>query len=465
MSKGRSVFILAIFFCLGIILEKALGFSFWFCYVLSLLLFLVILIAAKKGWRSFAVFLCGLIFMLGALSLSSRRLNPRCHISRFLSYKETSYTVKGVVLNEPVLKNDRLFFFLGAEEIRVGELTFRCCGEIRVSLKRAQEISCADELIILGRLTRSFGKWERPDNNGMVVMAPEMPARLLGVRAHSLLLCKRFSIDWKKRIERIIFQNTSPLSAGILDAMLLGEKRYIPPIINNYMVKSGTVHILVVSGFNVGLVSFAVILFLKVLRVGKRMRLLLAIPIICIYCLMTGSSTPVLRATVMAIFFILAALLKREADIYNALGLAVFCILAFNPYQLFDIGFELSFTSVISIVYLFPKLKEWTRVERVKLPCLRVILEGCLVSLSAWLGTSGFIAYYFRIFSPVTVLANLFIVPLATLITLCGFLLAAAHYLLPGLLQPIAATSEMAVALLLYINTILARLPGACFTL
>lgn len=215
------------------------------------------------------------------------------------------------------------------------------------------------------------------------------------------------------------------------------------------------------SGFHVGIVTFIIILFLKLIRAPRKIRLLLLIPLIMFYCLITGASTPVVRATIMAVIFSLAYLVKREADIYNSLSAAAIIILGINPKQLFDIGFQLSFTSVISIVYLYPRIKGFLRVDSLKIRWIRFILNSALVSFSAWLGTLGFIACYFRIFSPVTVLANLFIVPLASLITLCGFSLVFISLICPPLAKFFAYTNELIVMLLLSVNSFLIKLPAA----
>ncbi|MCX5709453.1 MAG: ComEC/Rec2 family competence protein, partial [Candidatus Omnitrophica bacterium] len=228
-------------------------------------------------------------------------------------------------------------------------------------------------------------------------------------------------------------------------------------------VKTGTVHILVVSGFNVGIVAFISMLFLKVLRVARRWRQGLTILVLIAYCLMTGSSNPVMRATVMGVFFLTGFLLEREPDIYNALALAALFILIINPGQLSDIGFQLSFASVIAIVYIYPKLCAFFKIDKLKIGAIKFLAQGFLVSLSAWLGTAGFITYYFRIICPVTVLANIFVVPLATLITLCGFSLVFAGLVLPGFTPYLGAAGECSIALLLRFNAWAAGLPGAYF--
>ena len=163
----------------------------------------------------------------------------------------------------------------------------------------------------------------------------------------------------------------------------------------------------------------------------------------------------------MTIVFMASYIFKRESDIYNVLSLAALFILLLNPRQLFDIGFQLSFISVLSIVYFYPRIKAFFHVDSLKIPCLRFLINGAVVSLSAWLGTMGLVAYYFRIFSPVTILANLFIVPLASLITLSGFSLILAALTFPAASPFFALSLELFTGLLIKINFFLIKLPAA----
>jgi len=113
------------------------------------------------------------------------------------------------------------------------------------------------------------------------------------------------------------------------------------------------------------------------------------------------------------------------------------------------------------IVFLYPKIKSFFRLDVLKIKLLKFLLEGCLVSLSAWISTMGLIAYYFKTFSPVTVLANLFIVPLASLITLCGFSLVLAGWVFPLSAPYFARTNELLVLVLVSLNNFFLKLPGA----
>jgi len=181
------------------------------------------------------------------------------------------------------------------------------------------------------------------------------------------------------------------------------------------------------------------------------------------YCILTGASNPVVRATIMAIVLLFAYFVRRQTDIYNLCASAAIAILILNPTQITNFGFQLSFASVLAIAFFYPWFKKLSRVEQLKFRVLRFLAEGCLVSFSAWLGTAGFIAVYFRMISPITVLANLLIVPLASLITLSGFSLLAAQSVSSYLALSFASVNEFLVKLLLGLNGLLLQLPYAYF--
>ncbi|MEK7224305.1 MAG: ComEC/Rec2 family competence protein, partial [Bacteroidota bacterium] len=216
-------------------------------------------------------------------------------------------------------------------------------------------------------------------------------------------------------------------------------------------------------GFNVGIVAFIINLLLKIMRIRRKARIILTVACLLIYCLATGATNPVIRATVMGIIFLLAYIFKREPDMYNSLASAALFILIINPRQLFDVGFQLSFASVLAIVYLYPKLRAFSRIAYIRVRILRFICEGSIVSFSAWVGTMGIIVYNFRIIAPVTILANILIVPLATLITLCGFALVLCGLFCPFLAGIFGTTTAMLITLLLNINAAVIRIPGAYF--
>jgi len=465
---------IALIFCLGILVASKINTFLPLVYFL-LILFLILSVQALKKHRIFNIFIFCFFFFLGVVSLKNSQNMPSCHISKFLEYKNREpYIVKGFINSKPILKDNTASFIFNTQTIQSGSFNYTCCGIILVRAKIQKNLHYGQSLILEGNLYRPFSRFNSSmqgyrdylgNQDIRLLMNVSSEANIVRLNKDEGFMLKRFALRLEAKMEGIISQHTSSLTAAILDAMVLGEKKNIPRFLNYAMMKSGTVHILVVSGFNVGIVSFVIILLLKLIRLPRRLRFCVAIPCLVIYCLMTGSSNPVVRATVMAIVFMAGFLLKREPDIYNSLSVAGLFILLQNPRQLFDIGFQLSFVSVISIVYIYPRIKSLLPIKCFKIQCVKFLLDGFLVSFSAWLGTMGFIAHYFKMFSPITVLANILIVPLATLITLCGFSLIFISLINSSLAPFFASTSDLLVVLLLKINAFLINLPAAYFNI
>ncbi|MDD5079437.1 MAG: ComEC/Rec2 family competence protein [Candidatus Omnitrophica bacterium] len=420
-----------------------------------------------------------LVFCSGSASYANSRVLPASHI-RWLGYKarDNICQVKGYIVDQPVFRDGKTSFMLASREFCLDRSKRNCCGKLIVNINGEKFLNCGDILLLSGRLVRPFfGAGSGPsrrkrgyadylyDQGVYLLMKVDNPIRAIVLGQNKASLLKRFSFRLKQGIERVIYKRLSPAAAGIIDAMVLGEKKGVPPLIYRSMMKSGTVHILVVSGFNVGIVIVLIFSGLKIFRISRNIRFYLALPLMLVYCLMTGASNPVVRATIMALVLGFAYYLRREADIYNACAAAALLILVIEPRELFDIGFQLSFVSVIALVYLYPVLKRMLNMEKLKARVAACFIDSFLVSFSAWICTAGFIAYYFGMVSPVTVLANLVIVPLAGLITLLGFSLVVTNWLSAWLCASLVPVAELAVNLLIQVNFLLISLPKAYFYL
>jgi len=462
----RPLATITVIFCIGIFLASRLKIPFAAVYFLAIAGLGLCWLCLEKQ-TIFNTLLCCLVFLLGVAVFRNSVYFAPCHISK-LNKSYAEYAVKGFIASEPEARNQTSSFVLRAQEAYLSGYKIKVCGDILVYIKEKRNLSYGQELIVRGHLRRPFRGSYRDYlfRQGIfyIMKARIIPQQSSVDRRRGCVL-KRFSLHLKNYLQGIISRYVAPVPAGILEAMILGERKNIPPLVNRIMMQTGTVHILVVSGFNVGIVSFLVTIFLKLIRLHRNPRIVISILFLVIYCLVTGASNPVLRATVMSIVFLSSYLAKRDPDIYNCVSFALLCILIPRPQQIFDIGFQLSFTSVLSIICLYPRIKAFLRLDTLRLNWVRYAIDSCLVSLSAWLGTVGFIAYYFKMVSPVTVLANLLIVPLATLITLCGFSLAFMGAFFPPLAPLFASSSELAVAILLHLNALLSKMPLAYFYL
>lgn len=468
----RPLAVSTILFCLGIFFARTTGISFLWLFLLALILLTAqVFLFRNRFFSGLAAFI--LIFLLGALSLRNAQAFPKNHISNFLPYRHSNHCIiEGYCLSQPDVANNNFSFVMDARKLQVYAINRSCSGKILARVKDARAVNYGDKLRLRGQLSLPKVFNTRNKNSYAEYLQNSGISALMNVESGRFVIClgenngfwlKKFSFSLKDKMKQGIFKYLPRVPAGVTSAMILGEKSFVPALLNQAMTKSGTVHVLVVSGFNVAIVSFLIIILLRIFRVPRRARIALAIPLLIIYCFATGASNPVVRATVMAIIFLSAYLVKRDADIYTSCALAALFILIINPNQLFDIGFQLSFMSVIAIVYLYPKLEKFTKSNNLKPRILKFMVDGFLVSLAAWAGTIGIIAYNFRIISAVTVLANIFIVPLATLITLSGFSLIFFGPISANLAYIFAQAIEFFVALLVRINLFMIHLPGAYF--
>lgn len=455
-----------IIFCLGIVAGAYINASLRAVYLFTFLFFILSFLSRKRG-ANFELCVLLLSFFLGASLIKNSQILPACHISRITPYKSSRVSLKGVVNSDPVIKSERATFVLKAQELLQGNSAYKLCGKVQVTVFDRGDFSYGQQLILTGSLYKPPKRMRYRDylkQQGIYsLLSVKNSSDIRYLKNNQACPVQGFAFSLKHKIERIIGRNVSKVPASVLEAMLLGERKDIPASINQSMISTGTVHILVVSGFNVGIVAFIVLLFLKALGMKRNTRYVITMIVLILYCLMTGASVPVLRATIMALVILFGYLLKREANIYNSLSVAVMIILFFNPKQLFNIGFQLSFASVLGIICLYPKVYALFPDNARKIKSINWLIQVFSVSLSAWAGTAGLIAYYFQAVSPVGILANMVIAPYASLITASGLAFVLVSFIIRPLSFVFGQAAELFVIILLKINMFFASIPGGYF--
>jgi competence protein ComEC len=461
---------ITLFFSLGILFASRVSMPLFAAIPIAALCCVLCALHICGDTANKIVFVCS-VFFCGAVALGNFDTRPKNHYRNILSSISGSRcVVNGRVASEARENGSRGSFTISVRRIASGNYSYDCTGDLLVVVNgpapvEPGQIVDADGKVgyfpaFRGAQRTGLGDYYR-QKNIFAVLRVKAPSRIRlaghANRPDLFALCSKAG----KKIRGQISIYMSPVAAAIMKAMLLGYKNDIPRKVYNDMIKTGTVHILVVSGFNVGVVAGSLALILKILRLNRIIRLAIISPALVLYCLMTGASPPVVRATIMGIFFFLSRYAQRDPDIFQALSMSAFAILICNPRELFDASFQLSFASVTAICFLSPRLERLCRADRIPAHALRRAAGLAAVSLSAWIGTSGFIAYYFRIIAPITVLANIFIPVLASLITLCGIGLAAAAYLCPYLANSFASVSEFLIVLMLWLNSLFINFPGA----
>ncbi len=217
--------------------------------------------------------------------------------------------------------------------------------------------------------------------------------------------------------------NISDNEFGILAALTLGYKDALTPELRESFSTTGAMHVLAVSGLHVGIIYMILGFFFGFLGKNRRQVILKNIIIIIFliaYAFLTGLSPSVSRATLMFSLMALGNAIGRKSQIYNTIFFSAFVLLLLNPDYLFDVGFQLSYSAVIAIVFFQPKLSAvWQPQNRV----LRWCWELVCVSLVAQVGTAPFSIYYFHQFPTYFLLSNFVVIPDASVIIYSAVLL------------------------------------------
>lgn len=148
--------------------------------------------------------------------------------------------------------------------------------------------------------------------------------------------------------------------AALMDAMLIGERAFIEHDVTADFQRSGTYHVLVVSGMNVGILSLLVFWLLRRLRFGEVIASAATVILAAGYAFLCDGGAPIVRAALMLAIFLIARLMYRDRSPLNALGIAAALVLLFDPAALFDTSFQLTFLCVLVIAGLAVPLFERT---------------------------------------------------------------------------------------------------------
>jgi competence protein ComEC len=246
-------------------------------------------------------------------------------------------------------------------------------------------------------------------------------------------------------------------SAALLAGLLLGERAGLPREIDDAFRRAGTYHVLAVSGFNVALVGSSALALLALLGAPRRAALLAAGGALAGFALVVGGQPSVLRATLMGLLLVAAALIERESRLGNALALAALALLVVHPGDLWDPGFQLSFAATAGIVYLTRPAAAWLGERGVRRP----VALALGVSVAAQAGVLPVMLAHFNQLSLVGPAANLAVVPLAGLATLLGMLALAATAVSEGAASLVWPALWLVLLGLRAAVWLAARIPGA----
>lgn len=417
---------------------------------------------------------------VGVLRTLHWAFQPPGDVAHLVSVEPSPVAVHGIVVNDPAE-----FFSPNEPERQVGVIAIRHIhahgswqraeGLIRARLLQSRvEVAYGDEVLLEGR----WSSVPPPGNPGQydwrAALARQRIRVLLTVEpSDGVVRLGRHPSWWtglvirvRHRLEGVIEGALAGLDAALIRSFILGQRALLPEDLKSAFVETGTMHLVVVSGFNVGLIGLMLEFALRLLGWPRRWRLAGTAAGLLGYCAITGMQPPVLRATLMAWTVLGAAWLDRVVNWPNTLAAAALAILCWNPMQLYDPGFQLSFGAVLSLSLLLDPAREilqpWMSRVAPGWPG-RYLAIGLASTVAVWIGLWPLLAWYFHLISPISLVANLILVPLVSLLVSAGTSVLAAGLLLPSAVGMAAPLLERLVDLIVGAVRLLQQVPLGCW--
>lgn len=447
---------------------------------------------------------------------------PTNHIEHVLTTHKSLQRITGVIINPPVLLNEntlnkrllqvksgqisrkshyKISFTIRAEEIETAWGWKDISGIMKVNVYPSKEeiIKANNTLPIVNKLVYGqrvtlFGYAFLPKPPGnpyefdyksyLQRQMPSVRCFMTVVNTNNIQARESYGNNWiygfvyalHNSLNNTIYTYTFCNSAPLISSMLLGNRVDLPnETIDNFM-KTGIIHFIAISGFNVGIVVFTVLLPLRFLGINQTLSTLIILFIVTLYTFLTGLNPPVLRASMMAVVFFCSFLVRRQWDITSGIFAAMFFILIRNPSDLFNIGFQLSVLATMGIIYGSSKIegalfKTAVFVETLQVKAERgrlffwkkYLRKSFCVSLAAWLATLPLTAYYFHLFTPFIPITNIIVFPLFWIIIVCGIVLLTLGTACPPLASVSAWLASNADMVLESLVSKLASLPYSYF--
>ncbi len=465
MHTHRPCVMLAIVFSVGIASGKFVPLPFWLWLGLGaggLAAFLY----WKKGWMIFV-----LVFCVGAVLMAQRHLLPASSIA-FLTGHERFHLemIEGVVdsdvLKQEWMRGQKQVFELQVQTVQIQGQKRSSSGKVRVELYADEAPRYGDLVRIRGKLHAAYDGQGKEgfsyrrylQEQGIYWIMSVGRSGEVEVLAHgqgNAFIGQ--ALRSRKRMIDVFYRYLEPREAGFVAALVLGDRSGMPRDLKEIFIRTGTAHILAISGMNMSIVAAVFFFIVRLLPLPRWMPFLVTVIGLFAYAFLSGWSASVVRACIMSSVILSSFAFEEESDALNSLGVAGLLLLSADPKNLFDIGFQLSFTAVAGILLLYDLCRR-------SLPIVPAFIAASMsVSLSAWVGTAGITFYHFKTVTPVSILANIPIVPLADMVMVLGLGLAGTG----GWCAPLAITFAACLKAILSIMVICAgwfsQIPGGHF--
>lgn len=391
----------------------------------------------------------------------------RQYTHRFEAYHGKQVTIRGVVTDQPQIKDAIVSYILRVDEIE-GDGRKQTGGKILLNVLKKDDASLFEygsRLKISGELTLPEGSRNPGGFNYRRYLSQQGISAMVFAQHWNIRLEKRqegfsaiqlgFAI--RQSIMRVLNASLPRQQAGLMNGMLIGIREGLSKQVQQVFSDSGLSHIVAASGANVVFIITPFLFILRRLRIPERIAKSAAIAVVLLYVLVTGFEPSIVRAAIMAITVLVGQILWREADTINSLSFAAILMLLYNPLMLFALGFQLSFGATLSLVLFSKNIRKYLSFRW--LP--GGVADVAAATLAAQAGVLPITVLSFNNISVISLLSNLLVAPLTGIVTILGAVMALVGQVSVLLSEWIGYANCTLLSAILYISKVTSELPYA----
>lgn len=260
-------------------------------------------------------------------------------------------------------------------------------------------------------------------------------------------------------IEKKIDYLFSKQNYGIILALLTGDQTRVPQTLRREFSLTGTTHVLSVSGLHVGVIAAVLFILLGFIRM-KWMKLIIFTILVAAFVVMTGMQPPATRAGIMAVIALLINTSQRRVSAINVIALSIILVIIFSPNLIYSMGFKMSAAAMLGIAFLYQAFRR-TLLNLFKLDnkVSNYVISSIAITFSASLIVSPIVAYYFKVFSIISPIANIFIIPLYSIAMIFALMAVGLSYISNWIGFAYAASTDFLIDISVWINKLLLKIP------
>ncbi len=436
----------ALLFSIGIIIGKYLPVPYYYAIITVVIFFVLFLLVKNRSFSFNTAILFIAVTSAGFLKSNFDNEIFRNKAINRLNKNISNIFLVGVIDDLPEYTKNRIRFNVSVSEIISKSDTFKVAGNVLTIIKQTKFLNqpdsiplfnAGDKVLMFGSLRDAPDETNPGDFNYRNYLALNDIGKIFKVDFYSnaevlsnenlnffkqkiILPARKYAIN---NINRYIGGE----EAAYLNGLVTGYRADFSKELKEDFVKAGVMHLIAVSGLNVAYIIIFLTITFSLLRIPLNLKIYLFICALLFYSFFTGGTASIVRAAIMGSVLIVNYRVQRKINFYNVIGISALIILLYDSRQLFDAGFILSYSAVLSIVVIFEKVNSvfGNKIEHWVKDWRKIFYYGyitLLTTISAQIGVLPITINYFGKVSLIGIITNIVAIPMSNLSLALGFI-------------------------------------------